>query len=222
MTSDRDAARYAQDQLAHRAMHDPLTGLPVRWVFLEQLAHALARLARHPGHVGVLFLDLDKLKYVNDTYGHAASDDLLSTCVERLQAAVRPSDVVARIGGDEFVVLLEDVDGTATLERIAQRVLDGRADAATRCSTRSRTTATGPVPPLSSGSPPSCAQPWARGSWRCTTSRSSTCGTTSPTSRDPCWTGPPSTRSRRSPAGGTRSAGCWRRASSWTRRSGRG
>jgi GAF domain-containing protein len=79
VTADRDAARRAQDQLAHRAMHDPLTGLPVRWVFIEQVAHALTRLTRSPGYVGVLFLDLDGLKYVNDTYGHRAGDQLITT-----------------------------------------------------------------------------------------------------------------------------------------------
>jgi diguanylate cyclase (GGDEF)-like protein len=123
VTADRDEARRAQEQLAHHAMHDPLTGLPVRWVFLEQLAHSLRHLARQPGHVGVLFLDLDGLKYVNDTYGHAAGDALIITCVERVRAAVRPTDVVARIGGDEFVVLLEQINGPDDAARIAQRVL---------------------------------------------------------------------------------------------------
>ena len=123
VTADRDTARRAQEELAHRAMHDPLTGLPVRWVLLEQLAHALARLERHPGHVGVLFGDLDGLKYVNDTYGHGAGDRLLVTCVERVRAALRPTDVVARVGGDEFVVLLEDVDGVEAAAGVARRVL---------------------------------------------------------------------------------------------------
>jgi GAF domain-containing protein len=81
VTRDRDAARRAQEQFAHHAMHDPLTGVPVRWVFLEQLAHALVRLQRDGGQVAVLFLDLDGLKYVNDTYGHSAGDRLLTTCV---------------------------------------------------------------------------------------------------------------------------------------------
>ena len=124
VTDDRDRAREAQEQLAHLAMHDPLTGLPVRWVFLEQLTHALARLERHPGHVGVLFADLDGLKYVNDRYGHLAGDRLLQTCVERVRAALRPQDVVARLGGDEFVVLLEDVDGPDAVGLVARRIQD--------------------------------------------------------------------------------------------------
>ena len=124
VTDDRDRAREAQDQLAHLAMHDPLTGLPVRWVFLEQLTHALARLERHPGHVGLLFADLDGLKYVNDRYGHLAGDRLLQTCVDRVRAALRPQDVVARLGGDEFVVLLEDVDGPDAVGLVARRIQD--------------------------------------------------------------------------------------------------
>ncbi|HEX8496192.1 MAG TPA: EAL domain-containing protein, partial [Actinomycetales bacterium] len=124
VTADRDAARHAQDELAQRAMHDPLTGLPVRWVFLEQVAHALTRLTRRPGHLAVLFIDLDGLKYVNDTYGHLAGDRLISASVRRVHAAVRPSDIVARIGGDEFVVLLEEVNGVEDAAGIAQRIVD--------------------------------------------------------------------------------------------------
>ena len=125
VTADRDAARAAQAELAHRAAHDPLTGLPVRWVFLEQVAHALARLSRRPElHLGVLFLDIDGLKYVNDTYGHPAGDTLILTCVARIRAALRPADLMARIGGDEFVILLEDITGAADAARVAQRVLD--------------------------------------------------------------------------------------------------
>jgi len=123
VTADRDTARDAQEQLAHRAMHDPLTGLPVRWVFLEQLSHALARLGRRPGTVGVLFLDVDGLKQVNDTLGHQAGDRLLLTCADRARAALRPSDIIARLGGDEFVVLLEDLTGADTAATVARRVL---------------------------------------------------------------------------------------------------
>jgi len=123
VTADRDLARRVQDELAHQAMHDPLTGLPVRWVFLEQLAVGLARLRRQPGRLAVLFVDLDGLKYVNDTYGHLAGDRLIQTCAERIRAALRPADVLARIGGDEFVILLEAVGGPEDAVRVAQRIL---------------------------------------------------------------------------------------------------
>ena len=118
--------RLARDELAVRALHDPLTGLLVRPVLLEQLAHALARLERSPGDVAVLFVDLDGLKQVNDHHGHAAGDALIRCFAERLQLGVRPSDTVARIGGDEFVVLLDEVDpgaGLVAAEVVAQRLL---------------------------------------------------------------------------------------------------
>jgi diguanylate cyclase (GGDEF)-like protein len=117
--------QLARDELAIRATHDPLTGLLARSALLEQLTHALARLPRHRGDIAVLFLDLDGLKQANDTHGHAAGDELIRCCAQRLRAAVRPSDTVARIGGDEFVVLLDELDeghggtaGHATARRI--------------------------------------------------------------------------------------------------------
>ena len=124
VTHDRDVALRAQGELAQRAMHDMLTGLPVRWVFLDHLGRALSRLPRTQRQVAVLFLDLDGLKYVNDTLGHLAGDRLISVCVERMQAALRPSDVLARIGGDEFVVLLEELSRPEEAQAVAERVLD--------------------------------------------------------------------------------------------------
>jgi diguanylate cyclase (GGDEF)-like protein len=124
VAADRDTARHAQDELAHRATHDPLTDLPTRWMFFEHVTHALAGLARRPGHVGVLFIDLDGLKGVNDTYGHVAGDRLLTTVVARARAALRPTDILARLGGDEFVVLLEHLDAPGDATRVAQRILD--------------------------------------------------------------------------------------------------
>jgi diguanylate cyclase (GGDEF)-like protein len=124
VAADRDTARHAQDELAHRATHDPLTDLPTRWMFFEHVTHALVGLARRPGHVGVLFIDLDGLKQVNDTYGHVAGDRLLTTVVERARAALRPTDILARLGGDEFVVLLEHLDAPGDATRVARRILD--------------------------------------------------------------------------------------------------
>lgn len=115
--------RVARDLLAVNALHDPLTGLLVRSVFIQHLSHALSRLSRHQHSVGVLFIDLDRLKHINDTYGHAAGDRLLRCCGERLRAGVRPSDAVARVGGDEFVVLLDDLPDGTEAEAVAQRVL---------------------------------------------------------------------------------------------------
>ena len=119
--------QLARDELAVRATHDALTGLPARTALLEQLTHALSRLPRHRGDVAVLFVDLDGLKRVNDTYGHAAGDALIRCCARRLRGAVRPSDTVARIGGDEFVVLLDDVEqdhGVRAGRAVARRLLD--------------------------------------------------------------------------------------------------
>lgn len=115
--------RVERDQLAARALRDPLTGALSRSVFHEELSRALLRLARHPRPLAVLFVDLDRLKQVNDCHGHAAGDEMIRVAVERLRASVRPSDAVARIGGDEFVVLLDDLSSEAEAEAVAQRVL---------------------------------------------------------------------------------------------------
>ncbi|GEA87150.1 diguanylate cyclase domain-containing protein [Cellulomonas cellasea] len=118
--------REARDALALQALHDPLTGLLVRSVLLDRLAHSLSRLDRHPGGVAVLFVDLDGLKDVNDTHGHAAGDTLITSAARRLRSAVRPSDAVARFGGDEFVVVTDELgsgDATALAGAVAERLL---------------------------------------------------------------------------------------------------
>ena len=99
--------KAAEDVLHHTAAHDPLTGLANRVFFAERLATALTpRQGRPTGHdVGVIYLDLDGFKSVNDTYGHAAGDEVLLTAAARLRSVIRPQDSVARLGGDEFAVL---------------------------------------------------------------------------------------------------------------------
>ncbi|WP_051324335.1 putative bifunctional diguanylate cyclase/phosphodiesterase [Candidatus Solirubrobacter pratensis] len=101
--------RRDETRMRHEALHDPLTGLANRALCYDRLTHALARAARAHENAGVLFIDLDNFKRVNDVYGHAAGDDLLIAIARRLAATVRPADTVARLGGDEFVVVCEEI-----------------------------------------------------------------------------------------------------------------
>lgn len=112
-----------EDELAHRALHDPLTGLPNRVLFLDRLGHALVRLRRHPGNVAVLFVDLDRFKLVNDGMGHSIGDAVLLDAAQRLCEAARAEDTVARFGGDEFTILCENADPDEA-RRVGQRALD--------------------------------------------------------------------------------------------------
>jgi diguanylate cyclase (GGDEF)-like protein/PAS domain S-box-containing protein len=108
--------KNAEEQVAFLAYHDKLTGLPNRALFEEMLELALARARRHELGVGVLFLDLDNFKLVNDSMGHHAGDELLVQLAERLRGCTRETDLVARQGGDEFLLLLSDLDrGTSAL-----------------------------------------------------------------------------------------------------------
>jgi diguanylate cyclase (GGDEF)-like protein len=125
------AVRYASDhrrsveRLQHDALHDALTGLPNRTLFIDRLEQALRRARRGGPHANaaVLFLDLDRFKVVNDSLGHHAGDELLQSVALRLDAALRPGDTVARMGGDEFTVLLEDVADAREATVVAERVL---------------------------------------------------------------------------------------------------
>jgi diguanylate cyclase (GGDEF)-like protein/PAS domain S-box-containing protein len=124
-TAVRDVTerKLAADALAHQATHDPLTGLPNRMLFLDRLEHALARARRSRGKVAVVFLDLDDFKLVNDTRGHDTGDQLLVALTPRLSAALRPGDTIARFGGDEFVVLCEDLSDEQDAAAIAERIV---------------------------------------------------------------------------------------------------
>jgi diguanylate cyclase (GGDEF)-like protein len=114
--------RTLQEELHHQAYHDPLTGLPNRLMFMERLGAGLAD--AESGTFGVLFIDVDDFKIVNDTLGHAVGDALLISVAGRLRHSVRPQDIVARLGGDEFAVMLPGVeDPTAELGAVATRVL---------------------------------------------------------------------------------------------------
>ena len=127
----RRAVMYAierkrlEAQLAHRALHDPLTGLPNRALFLDRLGVALDRSRRNNASIAVLFLDVDNFKQINDSLGHAAGDRVLSGLADRLQSMLRPMDTVARFGGDEFTFLFEELTSEREVILIAERI--GRA-----------------------------------------------------------------------------------------------
>ena len=114
--------KHAETALAHQALHDPLTGLPNRLLFVDRLTQALARSARSRRSVAVLFVDLDRFKVVNDSLGHAAGDRALMCLAERLTSALRPGDTVARFGGDEFTVLCDELDNDDEAGTMAERI----------------------------------------------------------------------------------------------------
>jgi diguanylate cyclase (GGDEF)-like protein/PAS domain S-box-containing protein len=122
VTRDVSERKEAETRLAHQALHDALTGLPNRTLFLDRLEQALRRAKRHDADVAVLFVDLDRFKLINDSFGHAAGDRLLCDVAGRLRRALRPADTIARFGGDELTVLCEDVDGEAGARTIARRI----------------------------------------------------------------------------------------------------
>ena len=111
-------------ELAHRALHDSLTGLPNRVLLMDRLAHALARVGRDGERVAVLFLDLDRFKTVNDRLGHDAGDELLAAVAQRLRGCLRAKDTAARLGGDEFVVLLASLSDAGEAVQVAERIVE--------------------------------------------------------------------------------------------------
>ncbi|TML13615.1 MAG: EAL domain-containing protein [Actinobacteria bacterium] len=120
---DITGRKVVEEELVQQALHDSLTGLPNRALLTDRLIHGLAGSRRRGTQVGVIFLDVDHFKVVNDSLGHTSGDDLLRLAAERIAGAIRPGDTVARFGGDEFVVVCDDVNLIET-EQIAERILE--------------------------------------------------------------------------------------------------
>ncbi len=111
-------------RLRHQAMHDPLTGLPNRWLFMDRVEQGLIRRELKAGSIAVLFVDIDDFKTVNDSLGHAAGDDLLRGVADRLLRSLRPEDSAARLGGDEFAILIDEPGAAVAAHRVARRVIE--------------------------------------------------------------------------------------------------
>ena len=113
-----------EDQLQHQAFHDPVTGLANRALFAERVRHAVARTRREHTGLAVIFMDLDDFKTINDSLGHAAGDRVLREVAERLDASIRTTDTAARFGGDEFAILLEDIEDAQAAADTAERIVE--------------------------------------------------------------------------------------------------
>lgn len=121
--SDISAQKAVQQRVEHLAHHDLLTDLPNRYLLNDRVASAVGRAARRKGHIALLYLDLDRFKYVNDALGHDIGDHLLRAVAKRIFSCVRGSDTVCRVGGDEFVVLLDDVVAGEDAARVAEKIM---------------------------------------------------------------------------------------------------
>ncbi len=116
--------RRLTDQLSYQAQHDPLTGLPNRVLMEDRLQNAISQTARNNRMVALMFIDLDRFKIINDTLGHEAGDLLLQQVTQRFLSIIRKSDTLVRMGGDEFTLILPDLDDRADAVRVAQKLLD--------------------------------------------------------------------------------------------------
>lgn len=116
------AAKYAENDLFHRATHDEMTGLANRALFFDRLRNALSQAVREGKEIGLLMIDMDGLKLINDRYGHRVGDAAICEVAKRASLALRQSDTIARLGGDEFAVILQSIDGLSFLNTGAQRL----------------------------------------------------------------------------------------------------
>ena len=112
-----------EDRIKRLAHHDSLTGLPNRNLLNDRISHALARVRRHGGRMAVLYVDLDKFKPINDTLGHEAGDSVLCEVSRRLSTCIRSSDTVSRVGGDEFVVVVEEIGRPGEAAMVARKII---------------------------------------------------------------------------------------------------
>ncbi|MBF0446608.1 MAG: diguanylate cyclase [Magnetococcales bacterium] len=124
---DVTKARLLQDRLKHMAFHDVLTGLPNRQLFYDRIYQSLAMSRRYNKMMAVMFFDLDRFKVINDTLGHDIGDLLLVEVAKRLVEGVRQSDTIARMGGDEFTAVLNEVDDIAQVQKVARKILQALA-----------------------------------------------------------------------------------------------
>ena len=125
----RSDLRDSSDRARESALHDGLTGLPNRTLLVQRLVHAILRCRRSEKLVAILFADLDRFKAINDTYGHHVGDELLVAVAARLTELLRPGDTLARLAGDEFVILCEDLEHTAQVEPLATRIDEALGEA---------------------------------------------------------------------------------------------
>ena len=116
--------KRAQERLTYLAQYDQLTGLVNRTLFRDRLVHAMARSKRKDQPVGIMLLDLDRFKTVNDTFGHDIGDQLLKSVADRLKNCVREVDTIARMGGDEFTAILEGISGEQDVAVVARRIIE--------------------------------------------------------------------------------------------------
>lgn len=118
-----DELEFSQEQLGSLAYYDQLTGLPNRLLFLDRLKQAILKAQRNRSRFAVMFIDLDKFKEVNDSYGHAAGDDVLKIAASRMQQCIRHADTIARLAGDEFTILIEEIASPSDVTRVAQKII---------------------------------------------------------------------------------------------------